>query len=114
MLNHDVKDDIPPSELNWLNSMETMGQRIRQLRAAKKLTQPALAALVGVTKGSVSQWEADDIANPKLHTALKLCEVLGTDIAYLVYGPARKPPNVAPFPTSETGRHRLMRRNSDK
>lgn len=113
MVNLLVKDARPARELSYLHSMETMGQRIRQLRNSKKLTQLQLAKLLSVTKGAVSQWEAGDIANPKLHTALRLCEVLGTDIAYLVYGPGRKPSTVTTFPTSETGQHRLLRRKGD-
>ena len=37
--------------------METIGDRIRATRKAKELTQEALAAIVGVGKSSVCQWE---------------------------------------------------------
>lgn len=91
MLNLGVKDDKPGPGLSCLG-METMGSRIKQLRTAKGLTQTQLGELVGgLTKGAVSQWESGNIENIKLPTVLLLCEILGTDLPYLVYGPNRKP-----------------------
>lgn len=92
MLNLGVKDAEPESRLicRGMESIDSMGSRIRQLREAKGLTQPALGKMVGVTKGAVSQWENGSIANIKLKTVLKLCEILGTDLQYLVHGAARR------------------------
>lgn len=89
--------------------METMGQRIRHLRAALGFTQQQLADKVGVSKGAISQWEGDAVENIKLKNVLTLCDLLRTDLPYLVYGAARRPANIAPFPTSETGKFRLSR-----
>jgi transcriptional regulator with XRE-family HTH domain len=69
--------------------METMGDRIRQLREARGLTQQQLGALVGVTKSAVSQWEDGSTKNLKLETFLRVCEVLQTDAEYLIWGPDR-------------------------
>lgn len=71
--------------------METMGDRIRQLRNARRLSQEGLGIAVGVTKSAVSQWEAGATQNIKLKTFLALLEVLGTDHEYLVYGADRAP-----------------------
>jgi len=71
--------------------METMGDRIRRLREAKHLTQPALAKLVGVTKSAVCQWELGATANLKLRPLARLLTVLGTDLPYLVWGDRRAP-----------------------
>lgn len=71
--------------------METMGERIRTLREAKRLTQDQLGKLVGVSKSAVSQWELDATANIKLPVFLKLVDVLGTDPHYLVFGADRVP-----------------------
>ncbi len=71
--------------------METMGDRIKTLREARKLTQEGLGDLVGVTKSAVSQWEAGATQNIKLKTFLTLLEVLRTDYEYLVYGADRAP-----------------------
>lgn len=65
--------------------------------------------MLSVSKGAVSQWEGDTVENIKLKTVLALCELLHTDLPYLVYGPGRRPTNVTSFPTSDTGKFRLAR-----
>lgn len=79
--------------------MDTMGDRIRQQRAVKGLSQQDLAKQLGITKGAVSQWEMNRTKNVKNATVLKLCEVLGISLDYLVHGPSRgasgKPPGGA-------------------
>jgi transcriptional regulator with XRE-family HTH domain len=99
MLNSMVKDAGLP--VHYANGMESMGDRIKQLRVAQGLTQPQLAERVGVTKSAVSQWEDGSTSNVKLEVFLLLCEVLRTDPKYLVWGPDR-----APTDTSAPGRHR--------
>jgi DNA-binding XRE family transcriptional regulator len=69
--------------------METMGDRIRQLRNARALTQEGLGRLVGVTKSAVSQWEDGSTKNLKLETFLRVCEALKTDAEYLIWGADR-------------------------
>jgi DNA-binding XRE family transcriptional regulator len=88
MLNTQVKDAVPTSTYAF-GCMETMGDRIRQLREARGLTQQQLGALVGVTKSAVSQWEDGSTKNLKLETFLRVCEVLQTDAEYLIWGPDR-------------------------
>jgi transcriptional regulator with XRE-family HTH domain len=87
-----------PATLYARQCMETMGDRIRTLREARKLTQEQLAKAVGVTKSAVSQWEGGSTKNIKLETFLSLLGVLRTDHEYLVYGAER-----APGPRSKTG-----------
>lgn len=70
-------------------AMETMGDRIRQLRKARNLTQEQFAKAVGVTKSAVSQWEDGSTKNLKLATFLLVLEVLNTDAEYLIWGPDR-------------------------
>jgi transcriptional regulator with XRE-family HTH domain len=77
--------------------MESMGARIRRLREAKGYTQPSLAELLGVTKSAISQWEDESTENIKLKTFLRLCDLLGTDPRYLIWGPERVDPE-APLP----------------
>jgi HTH-type transcriptional regulator / antitoxin HipB len=69
--------------------METMGDRIRQLRKARNLTQEQFAKAVGVTKSAVSQWEDGSTKNLKLDTFLRVLETLGTDAEFLIFGPER-------------------------
>lgn len=89
MLNSMVKD--AGLAVHYASHMETMGDRIRQLRVAQGLTQPQLAERVGVTKSAVSQWEDGSTSNVKLEVFLLLCEVLRTDPKYLVWGSNRAP-----------------------
>jgi transcriptional regulator with XRE-family HTH domain len=64
-----------------------MGDRIRLLRQAKGLSQAQLGERVGVTAGAISQWENGLTKNVKLQTFLTLCEELGTNPHYLIFGP---------------------------
>lgn len=66
--------------------METMGDRIRQLRNARGLTQDQLGSRVSVTGAAVSQWERGETSNIKIQTFLNLCEELGTTPEYLAFG----------------------------
>jgi transcriptional regulator with XRE-family HTH domain len=97
MLNPMVKDAVPA--VPYAYRMETMGERIRQLRIARGMTQPELGELCGVSKSAVSQWEDGSTEDIKLKPFLRLCEALQTDPHYLVFGPEREDP-------SPTGRHR--------
>jgi transcriptional regulator with XRE-family HTH domain len=56
-----------------------MGQRIRELRRARGLTQQQLAHLVDVTVTAVSMWETG-VRTPYLETASRLADVLGCTI----------------------------------
>jgi transcriptional regulator with XRE-family HTH domain len=81
---------------SYTNPMDTMGDRIRQLRGVKGLSQENLAQKLGLTKGAVSAWENNRSANVKLATVLKLCEILGCSLDYLVHGPSRVAPGKPP------------------
>lgn len=90
MLNLAVKD--AGLHVHYAGPMETMGDRIKQLRIARGLTQPQLGeACGGVTKSAVSQWEDGSTENIKLKTFIRLCEVLQTDPQYLIWGADRAP-----------------------
>jgi DNA-binding XRE family transcriptional regulator len=82
-----VKDGL--LEESYPNYMETMGDRIKQLRQAKGWTQEQLGTRLGVTKVAVSQWETGGTSNVRLKTFLALAEELGTTPHYLIFGPER-------------------------
>jgi DNA-binding XRE family transcriptional regulator len=88
-----VKDGLPVE--SYPNQMETMGDRIKQLRQSKGWTQEQLGDRVGVSKMAVSAWETGGTANIRLKTFLALCEEFGTTPQYLAFGPdqprAQKP-----------------------
>jgi transcriptional regulator with XRE-family HTH domain len=56
-----------------------VGKKIRELRAARGLTQQQLANLVDVTVTAVSMWE-NGVRVPYLETASRLADVLGCTI----------------------------------
>lgn len=88
ILESNFKDAVGSSPYDS-GPMETMGQRIKRLREARKWTQGQLADLTGVTVSAVSQWELDSTKNVKLEPFLMLAKVLDTDPHYLVFGPDR-------------------------
>lgn len=92
MLNNGVNDATRLGPYYSL-LMDTMGKRIRGLRTAKGWTLEQLATLVGTTKGAIAQWEGDLTPNIRPQNLLKLCEELGTDPWYIVFGPDRRAPD---------------------
>lgn len=69
--------------------MSTFGQRLRQARAIRLLSQEQLGLELGVTKAAVSKWETD-LTEPDMESLVKLCEVLRYPLEDLVVGPASK------------------------
>ncbi|MDD4000267.1 MAG: helix-turn-helix transcriptional regulator [Bacilli bacterium] len=65
--------------------MESLNERIKQLRKEKGLTQTQLADLLGVTDKAVSKWEVGE-ANPDISLLTKLSEIFGVSIDYLLTG----------------------------
>lgn len=88
MLNPQVKDAVQTRSYDFV-AMETMGDRIKQLRRARNMTQEQFAQAVGVTKSAVSQWEDGSTKNLKLATFILVLDVLTTDAEFLIYGPER-------------------------
>ncbi|PSU44523.1 phage repressor protein [Photobacterium frigidiphilum] len=69
--------------------MNSIGERIRELRLKKRLTQKELATRVGVTPTAVSQWEREE-NEPKGKHLLKLSKELDVTVDWLTV--AIKPP----------------------
>lgn len=77
---------------------ETKGDRIKRLREARALTQPALARLLismggpaTLSKAAVAKWENGDTQNMQNETFVLLCKALGTDPEYILWGQDRAP-----------------------
>lgn len=69
---------------------KTRGGRIAALRKARGWTQPHLAGELGVTKATVSKWEAAASPDISLETFFRLAEVLEVDAQELATGHASK------------------------
>lgn len=64
---------------------ETLGQRIKRLRAASGHSMRAFAELVGVSKPTLWKWEGDQV-RPRHETMQRLANQLGITELELVYG----------------------------
>lgn len=62
-----------------------IGDRIRQVREKKRLTQEQLGMVVGVTDSAVNQWERHK-SLPKGSTLPKVADALGVTMAWLLQG----------------------------
>ena len=68
----------------------TLGERIRELRGKKNLSQEDLAAALEVSRQSVSKWE-NDASVPDLEKLVKLAQLFGVTLDALVRGELQKP-----------------------
>ena len=59
-----------------------MGNRIKELRAEKNISQAQLSHEIGVTRQAISLFEKDD-REPKLETFIKLADYFGVSVGYL-------------------------------
>lgn len=66
---------------------QAVGERIYQLRKAKKMSQMTLGELVGLSANSVSNIETGKFM-AKIENLQHFAQVLGTDVNYLMYGDA--------------------------
>ncbi len=78
---------------------DTIGQRIRALRRAKKLTQMQLAKIAGVSSPAVTEWEKDSYL-PKAASLEAMANAFGVTSEYILTGkgeiPDKESTNVAP------------------
>ena len=76
--------------------METLGQTVRRWRRSAGLTQPQLAARLGVSQQAVQQLETGAIRSPRY--LLRLAEVMGADARALAEGCYQPASAEAPAP----------------
>lgn len=63
--------------------MDGLGERIRDLRQEKNLTQPQLAKELGVSNAVISYWE-NDINEPKATYIKRIAEFFDVSPCYLL------------------------------
>lgn len=64
---------------------ESPAQRIRETRERRGLTQAKLAALMGVTRPLIAQWETN-FRHPSIATLQRLAEILDVSYEWLAFG----------------------------
>jgi transcriptional regulator with XRE-family HTH domain len=69
---------------------------LQQLRATRNMTQEQLAMLLGVSRQSVSKWEAEK-AYPEMDKLLKICELFDCSLDELVKGDLTNRPTNATY-----------------
>lgn len=82
--------------------MSTVGQRIRQRRKEKKITQKGLANMIGASASAVTQWELDS-TQPKGENLLKISALLECSPEWIISGDDK----IAPLPPTTTGLQQL-------
>lgn len=60
----------------------SIGQRLKEARIIRNMTQEDLAAAVGVTKGAIGNYETE-VSSPKDSILIKLMDVLQIDANYI-------------------------------
>lgn len=63
--------------------MSTFGKRLAALRKDHKLSQTELAKQLNTSVSVISRYERDEMT-PSVSTALKLAELMGTTVGYLL------------------------------
>lgn len=63
----------------------TVGEKIKQLRKEKGLTQCELGDLLGVKKAAVQKYESGQVQNLKQVTIKKLCTVFDKSPSYFIF-----------------------------
>ena len=63
--------------------MDTIGQRIKQLRHQKRLTLAQVAAYLGVKEATVQRYESGTIQNIKSHTIAQLAQLFECSPEYI-------------------------------
>jgi transcriptional regulator with XRE-family HTH domain len=69
----------------------TPGERLRAARLERGLTQEALAAELGVSRSAVAQWETDRAGQIR-GNLLRIADVLGVSLEYLLHGDDKRAP----------------------
>ncbi|MFC1523419.1 helix-turn-helix transcriptional regulator [Thermodesulfobacteriota bacterium] len=77
------------------------GEKIRQLREKKELTQLYCATVVGVTTDTISRWENKKYPTIKKENALKLAEALEADLEDILENPDSAPGVEPAIPVSQ-------------
>ena len=74
------------TEAGWYSdAAATFGDRLAAARETKGLSQPALAARLGVEDELLRQWE-DDLAEPRANALQSMASMLDVSMAWLMTG----------------------------
>lgn len=63
--------------------MTNIGQRMRELRKEKNITQPELAKMLGVSNGAIGNWETGN-RQPDDTAKIQMADIFGVSVDYLI------------------------------
>ncbi len=66
--------------------MKTPGQRVRERREALGYKLEAFAKKVGIANSTLSEFETGESKLPSLEVALKMSQLLGVSVRWIVFG----------------------------
>ena len=75
-----------------MESMETLGERLKKLRTERGLTQEQLAGQLHVTRQAVAKWESDN-GTPDVDNLVRLADAFGVTLDTLVGRAAAEEPS---------------------
>lgn len=61
-----------------------MGEKIKELRESKGISQYRLAELTGINRSTINRYESGSIQKISFDNLLKICEALETDIKNII------------------------------
>jgi transcriptional regulator with XRE-family HTH domain len=73
---------------------DSVGARIRAARVARGLTQEGLAALIGVSRSAVAQWETERAGQIRGNLG-RIAEALAVSVEFLLFGDDKQAPRAA-------------------
>lgn len=65
--------------------IETLGERIKQLRKDKSFTQQHVGSILNVTAQAISRWEKNE-TNPDLDMIVRIAELFDVSVEYIITG----------------------------
>lgn len=74
--------------------MEIMGDRIKQLRKERGMTQEEVGKIIGVQKSAIRKYESGLVQNMKRSSIKKLSDFFGVSPSYLLGYDEKEPPTV--------------------
>ncbi len=69
--------------MNNISIMKIFGERLKELRVSKKMSQAQLAHILNVSGNTICSWEKDK-QEPSLETLVRLSEIMEVSVDYLV------------------------------
>lgn len=65
----------------WVIAMSNIGERLKEIRESKGISQAELARRIGMSRAAISRYESGDRQNISAETLFMLLEALNVDIA---------------------------------